>query len=65
MQKTDIGYHDLTEVEKRIYEQSYVNIMTNEAAEPMTKDKVHELCIMIVDGWQYITKDSKPYNPAD
>lgn len=65
MQKTDLGYYDLTEAEKRIYETAYVNIMTDISAEPITKDQVHDLCMTIVDGFQYMIKDSKPYNPAD
>jgi len=65
MQKTDLGYYDLTEAEKRVYESAYVNLMTDKAQEPLTKDDVHDLCMMIVDGFQFMIKDSKPYNPAD
>lgn len=65
MQKTDLGYYDLTESEKRVYESAYVNLMTNEALHPLTKDEVHDICMTIVDNFKYMIKDSKPYNPAD
>jgi len=65
MSKSNLGYYDLTEAEKRIYEGAYLNIMCEPEMEPLTKDQVHDLCMTIVDGFQYIIADSKPYNPAD
>jgi len=65
MNKSDKRYHDLTQIEKRIYENVYCALIANKDTPPYTKDKIHELCIAAAEGFSYMIEDNPFYNPAD
>jgi hypothetical protein len=65
MNKSGKVYAELSAVEKRIYEQSFCNLLSNPHMNPITKEEVHEICMGVVECWEWVTNQGKPYNPAD